>query len=113
MLGNIKELSRAVGFSLGEKRTRKRGGSGANALGENKDVQFISSHYDGWSSGRGRLTIEELCLLRSGPSSGRCDSLGRLKVVLPDLSPAKIAKSSPVVRSANKETDDTVSRNEG
>ena len=48
-----------------------------------------------------------------GPTTGRCDSLGRLKVVLPEVSPAMIVNYSLVVRpTRGKEDDDAASHHE-
>ena len=104
MGGRILDLAQ---FSA--RRSRKwiedRGGSLDDAHAENKRGIDILMHIIKWMRTRTPQSGQENDLLQSDPFRGRCDSLGRLKVVLPTVSPTLIEKSSLVMRSARKQKD--------
>ena len=80
---------------------------------EDTNRSRIRSYVLTWWRSVARRLAEGDSFLRSNPSSGRCGSLGRLKVALPDVSFTLIEKSSLVMRSpCTGEDSVTVPRNE-
>ena len=82
---------------------RDRGGSINDINKEIKQWTIVLNYAGKWLESRKKLSKNENELLKSAPSSGRCESLGRLKVLLPEVSPILVQKSSLVMRSAYKE----------
>ena len=113
MIVDIAELSGGPSYRVVSKWVEDRGNSDDDIFRVLQTSCSIGILCSEWMTRRAKLTAGEDTLRSSDPISGRCDLLGRLKVILPDLSPANIAESSLVVRSAHKEDNDIVSPNEG
>ena len=92
---------------------RDRGCTNGDRHEEADKAGAFQSFHAKWARRREERTTEEVKLVLQGPASGRCDSLGRLKVILPEVSPAMIGNYSLVVRPAHgKEDDDAASHHE-
>ena len=95
------------------KWTTDRGCTDDDIHEEAVKARTLQSFHSRWADRRAKRTTEEVKLVLQGPASGRCDSLGRLKVILSDISPAMIRNYSLVVRPAlGKEDDSAASHHE-
>ena len=107
MLLKIAALGYIMKFNVLMEWTTDRGYTGRERRHEGSKAAIVQSFYSTLAHRRAERTEEEVIFVLQGPTTGRCDSLGRLKVVLPEVSPTMIGNYSLVVRPAHGKEDDS------
>ena len=107
MLEEIQVLTNTLHPRIAREWARARGCTEGDRQNDAEKGALMNMLSIAWSGRRSKRTEQEVRFVLRGPVSGRCDSLGRLKVVLPKVFPTMLGSCSLEVRPALGKEDDS------